>query len=413
MPSRFPAAKGIVASLVAIPLAVVSGAHALSSASVRNAPELAVTVWPANGIALEKLAYRLFVQDVRGTMSASAGGEGEGSASSDEIDKQISVGKEDLQRFASAASAAARDALRYEPLSSKAHTVLALAEEDAARQRRIIELASSLNRRELSLQGLVLQSKIDAQDYPGTMETLDQILRVNPQRRAEFYPYLTAALGEERTIPAFRKLLADPLPWRDSFLLHALRDPAATRNLAVIRQSIAVDNVDFDRGLIAALVRNGEIATAEALYRKLAPSTAGAARSNWSTDYPPFDWTFAAQSGLRAQLGKGSAELEFTIDPGNGGPFASRLLALPEAPLAITVEHAVTPAGSARDLKLLLVCYGQASPFFEASFADNGGVFAIGEKPGCTYVNLVISGRAWTGGKEVDGVIKRVILAPR
>ncbi len=402
-----------MASLVAIPLAVVSGAHALSSASVTNAPELAVSIWPANGIALEKLAYRLFVQDARGTMSTSGRGEREDSSSVNEIDKQSAVDKKDLQRFAYASSPAAREALRYEPLSSRAHTVLALAEEDRAKQRRVIELASSLNRRELALQGLVLLSKIDAQDYQGTMETLDQILRVNPQRRAEFYPYLTAALGQEATIPAFRKLLAAPLPWRDSFLMHALRDPAVTRNLSVIRQSLAVDNVDFDRGLITTLVRNGEVGAAEALYRKLAPSANGAARSNWATDYPPFDWTFADQSGLRAQLGKGSSELEFAIDPGNGGPLASRLLALPDAPFAITVQHGITPTASAEDLKLLLACYGQATPFFEASFIDNGGVFKIGERPRCAYVNLVVSGRAWTGGAEVEGIIKSVKVTPR
>ncbi|AUX69641.1 hypothetical protein CHX26_09165 [Porphyrobacter sp. HT-58-2] len=404
--------KGIVASAVAIPLAVVAGAHALSSASVRNAPELAVAIWPANGAALEKLAYRSFVEDVRSTLNTPGGQEGADDLSGDELNKQISVGQGDLQRFASDAASAAREALRYEPLSSKAHAVLALSEPDPSRQRRIIELASSLNRRELALQGLVLQSKIDAQDYAGTMETLDQILRVYPQRRAEFYPYLTAALSEEATIPAFRKLLADPLPWRDSFLMHALRDPAATRNLGVIRQSIALDNAEFDRALIATLVRNGELGAAATLYGKFASARGRTARSGWAADFPPFDWAFADEPGLRAQLAKGGDTLEFTIDSGNGGALASRLLALPDAPFTIVVKHEVGPNSSVKDLKLLLACPGQASPFFEASFADSNGTFVVSQRPRCTYVNLVLSGRAWTDGDALEGTITSVTVKP-
>ena len=58
---------GLVAS-VAIGLAAVSGAHALSSASLRNDPEVAASIWQANGRAKEKIAYLTFVKQVRAAL---------------------------------------------------------------------------------------------------------------------------------------------------------------------------------------------------------------------------------------------------------------------------------------------------------------------------------------------------------
>lgn len=413
MRRRIDIAKNVLGIGIALAIAVLSGAHALSSASVRNSPELAVTIWPANGLALERVAYRAFVKQIRETMGGGGLGEAQKPMSAPDDDEELAVGRDSLRRFAVAAFPSAANALAYEPLLPRAHTILALSEDDRARQGRIIALTSQLNRRELSLQALVLQSRAAAGDYAGTIDTLDQILRVHPQRRAEFFPVLTDALRRRSTVPKFRDLLARPLPWRDSFLMHAVNDPIAARNLAAIRQNATFDNPNFDRGLIASLARAGDLDTSARIYRLASSQTPTTASLSWSSDYPPFDWTFANKTGLRAQRSKDSRSLEFTIDPGDGGVLASRLIALPDRPLSLLVRHQLDPDASADNLKLTLTCSGKKEPFFEGSFAEGRERFDIPEQPDCEYIVLAFSGRAWTGSSPLNGSLAHVLVTAR
>lgn len=405
--------KAAFAGAVGVTLAVLSGAHAFSSASLKRAPDLALSVWPANGLAAERIAFNSFVADVR-QAAAGPGAPKRGTASkgSDSRDA-INLANVDLQRIASAQSGLAIEALRHEPLASRAHVLLALSEKDASRRRQIVELASRLNRRELSLQSLVLQMKADAGDYPGTIATLDQILRVNPERQAEFFPALTTALRQSVTLPEFRSLLAEPIPWRDAFILSAVNDPAAARNLATIRLSVDFDNSEFDKLLIASLARAGDFQTAAALYRKFRGRSGAQAVLDWSSDYPPFDWSLTNERGLQAQQGRDGRELEIAIDPGNGGVLASRLVELPDGPFTITVRHLLSSPALAKDLKMSLSCFGEAQPFFEGTFADRKGRFDIIDTPACDYVLLSLSGRSWTGAEPLNGSITDVLIATR
>lgn len=402
----------VVGTGVAIALAVLSSANALSSASIRSSPELSVAVWPANGLSLERVAYRLFVENVRGTLNGAEASK-ERSEANPDVAKQIRLSGLQLQQSAANYEATAKSALRYEPLLPQAHAILILSERDPRRKGRIIALASQLNRRELSLQGLVLQNRIDVGDYPGAINTLDQILRVHPERKAEFFPVLTDALKQSGTNEAFREMLTKPLPWRESFLLYAVRDPKAAANLAVIRKKVSFGSSEFDRSLVANLARNGDIEAAAEIYRLLAKDGSRDSGGQWMSAYPPFDWTFADKTGLRAQLGRDNRYLGFAIDPGNGGTLASRLIALPTSPLTITIYHVLEQGSSAKDLKLTLACYGQKAPFFEASFGENNGRFDVGRAPACKYALLAITGRAWTGSTPLNGTISDVQISPR
>lgn len=413
MRSRIHLVKNGLAAGIAVGLAVLSGAHALSSASVRTSPEFSVAVWPSNGLALERLAYRAFAEDIRKALGFGEAGGAQPSGPEPDRTDEMAVDSDQLRRSAGAAFPAAARALSYDPLLPKVHAIFALSESDPVRRERIVALASQLNRRDLSLQGLVLQSKVDAGDYPGAIETLDQILRVHPQRQAEFFPALTEGLRNKVTTPAYRDLLAKPLPWRDSFLMHAVGDAVAARNLAIIRQTVDFDNPDFDRKLIANLVRNGDLQLAARIYRQLGNSTSLTAESAWSSVYPPFEWTFADKAGLRAQLSNDGSKLEFTIDPGTGGVLASRLMASPDAPFTISVRYQLANPSLGKDLKLSLTCLGQAEPFLESAISDKKGRFDVLRDPGCGYIDLKLMGRSWTGGEPLNGSITEVVIAAR
>jgi len=58
-------ARALLACLIALPLAALSGAQALSSAALKASPQRALTVFPWNGLASEKAAYRTMSAGVR------------------------------------------------------------------------------------------------------------------------------------------------------------------------------------------------------------------------------------------------------------------------------------------------------------------------------------------------------------
>ncbi|NCP25175.1 MAG: hypothetical protein GW854_13670 [Erythrobacter sp.] len=401
-----------LASLLAVPLAAVSGAHALSSASVRNAPDLAIALFPLNGLAKEKIAYQMVAGNVR--LPGGASGSDEGPAVSGEANQtqRYEVGAAELARFATEASEAARDALRLEPLSPRAHTILALSLNDPERRRTMVALSSRLNRRDLPLQGLVLEQKLASNDYEGSMETLDQILRVHPERQAEFFPLLVAALAQDATVPSFTELLSKPLPWRDAFLLSAVKTQTVQANLAAVRARIDIDNTAFDKHLIAGLANSGNIEDAERIYRRVSGS-APTGSSPWASDYPPFDWELANRAGFRAQRSLGEEELEIDVAPGNGGVIASRLIMAVQQPFFLRLSHNIESASQREDVKVSLRCWGQTAAFFERSLTDADSLFRVSDTPPCPYFVLSLSARSWTGAQPIAGAIRSVTLSTR
>lgn len=394
-----------LAGAVGLPLAVISGAHALSSASLRRSPELALSVFPANGLAAEKIAYRAFVKSVKDSYAGLSQETEPARDTRADINDELEDGPSDLQAFAGRAAKPARDALTLEPLLPKAYALVALAQEDPIKRRKVISLASRLNRRELSLQGLVLQQKANDGDYSGAINTLDEILRVHPERGLEFFPLLVDALLQKEARLAFSRLLGTDLPWRDAFLGFAVSDQRTLDNLAAIRKVISLDNIAFDQRLIAGLVAQGKIEAAADIYSLAAPSKQQQGEVSWQSDYPPFDWKLTDTAGFRAEANKSLSGLEFSIEPGNGGILASKLIPAPEVPFEIRIAHDIDPLAQTKDLKLKISCSGQAAAFFEEPFAVGESIFKVGTRPNCRYLTIDIVGRAWTGSNAINGRI--------
>lgn len=393
----------LISGLLAVPLAVLSGAHALSSASLRSTPELSQLVFPGNGLASEKLAYRDFADSVKKSLTGPHNQNDDANSAAPDAALQPGISVANLQSFASAVAPLAQKALQLEPLLPKAHVLLALSETDPQRRREIIALASKLNRRELALQGVVLQQNIDDGDYAATIDTLDQILRVHPERTAQFFPFLTNALAQRETMEAFTALLRRPLPWRDAFLEFAVNEPNALDNLAVIRQDISPGNLVFDQRLIAGLVGQGKIESANRVFKVAAPAKASQPIEFWRSEYVPFEWQLADRAGFRAQTNKARDKLEFSIDPGNGGTLASRLIPAPSAPFVLRLDHQIEPATQIKDMKIQLTCWGQTQPFDEQQLSGSVSILTVNKRPGCAYLEVAIVGRAWTGASTLTG----------
>lgn len=413
MHSGLSRAKMWFAVPLALVLAITSGAHALSSTSARLAPDLASTMFPGNGDALERLAYGSFIGKARNAMASRDTGAGRDEAALADINKQPDIDQAELQVYAADAAQSARAALRYEPLLPRAHAILALSEADRGKKGRIINLASRLNRRDVVLQGVVLQSEIDDQDSLGTIATLDQILRVRPERGDQFYPLLTEALTQEVTVPQFVELLAKPVPWGESFLNFAVRNPAALQNLASVRKATRIDNSDFDRRLIANLAAAEDMNLARDIYELITDRASGETRAQWASDYPPFDWSFADEARFRAQESASGDQLDFAVEPGHGGVLASRVVRVPQSRFVVSIPNTLEPAASRKDVKLVLTCWGSEQPFFEAPFRSGEGIFEVGSSPGCAHVQIAITARSWTGSSSVSGSLEQARVEAR
>jgi hypothetical protein len=408
MSSRPGKGRLILASLLAIPLALLSGAHALSSASLRNAPELALAVYPFNGLAKEKVAYNALVANISDAAGTTGPASRDPDPSGGESTLRSRIGEADLARLASAAADPAREAIRREPLSARAFVILSLSEQNPQQKDLIVRQASRLTRRDIALQALVLEQKGKVRDYPGVIGTLDEILRVHPQRQGEFFPLLVEALRTKATVPEFATLLARPLPWKDSFLNFALADEQALENLAAVRERMATANEDFDRKIVAKLASSGQIESAERIYRRLggaAVSGAKPARFSWQSTYPPFDWQLADQPGFRARIGDTPSVLEIDVEPGNGGVIASRLVSNPQRQFTLRLAHDIQPASQLKDMKLTIACHGQAAPFLERAFVAGETSVSVDQPPACEYLDIAITARAWTDSRALAGTL--------
>ena len=380
----------IWASLVGVVLALALGAQALSVVSTKAAPELAVSLFPANGEAREELAFKVF-----------SGG----------VEKP-----EDAPEAAQAASDLARMAIQSDPLSAKAYAILAIAQPDDAQQRQVVEAATRINRRDLSVQGLALQHHLAESDYRKTIDTLDQILRVHPKYSAEFFPVLAQALAEEATIPEFARMLDGSSPWHGKFLTYAVRQQDVLPNLAVLRQEITVDDERFDRDLIFGLARIGDVDSAEAVFRHITgakDSLSSTGVIDWAAAYPPFEWQLVNQPGFRAQPSQDGKQLEISIRPGKGGLVAGRLMSAPNAPFMIRIKHRIAPSEQVRDVRIQLTCAGQTAAFYDERLnrADNG--LLVDSLPAeCDHFILGINARAWSGRSALGGTIDSIEIAP-
>nr|WP_298898213.1 hypothetical protein [uncultured Altererythrobacter sp.] len=379
----------LVSLVIGLALALGLGAQALSSVSTRTAPETAISLFPSNGLAREQLAFANFTARV--------------------------AEPDDIQDAARSAYPVALATLYSDPLSPKAHAILALAADDRAARGEILNAAAKLNRRDLSLQGLLLQDHVAADDYARTIETLDQILRVHPERAQEFFPVLVEALSNSETIPLFAELLDNSSPWHVRFLAFALRQRDVLPNLARLRLRIDVENDAIDRSLIASLAGSEDVELASALYQSITRidmSTANQAKLDWRSDFPPFDWRLVDEPGFRAQQSQDGDAIELSVRPGKGGVIAARLLNAPNGPFRINIEHRIAPAQQLRDVRLQLVCTNVAEPVFDERFSRQGDGFRIESLPNdCAYLVLAINARAWSGRSALNGTIQSIRIS--
>lgn len=379
-------AKLVLATLGGLALAVLATLQAGSSVLIPKDPQLAAQLLPINGLALEQAATRRFMAGVET--------------------------EEDIVPAAKAVVPMAKRAFAHDPLSPKSLALMAFAEDDPAAKQQLLAGATRLNRRDLLLQGLVLDGQVAAKNYGAALQTLDYILRVHPEQTSSFFPILTEALKDDAAASELGGLLDNTSPWHANFLNFASGKRDALPNLAKLR--LARDGVsrDVDQRLVSGLVAGGKIDLAHDVYVK-AVGQAGAAdtgaRLGWGADFPPFDWRLADDAGFRAQPAIGDLTLEIFVRSGKGGVLAERLVKAPAAGSIIKLSHTITPAAQVKDVRLQAGCPGDEEPVLDRPLRIQPMRITLPDlSDRCEFVKLQIYGRSWSGRANIRGDINQL-----
>lgn len=378
-----------VIAMVCGVLAILAGLQAASSVLAKPNPELAARLMPIGNEALQRsISYRL-----RAGVTT----------------------EEQLAQAVAAAEPLAKKAFGRAPLGPEGHAVLIMNTQDPAKKAEMLRLASQINGRDRLLQGVRLEQEVADNDFDSAMATLDQMLRVNPEQRQLLFPILNDALKRREAVPAFARVLDGSSAWHDNFLMSAARLGIAPDNLAVLRGQLNRRLPEFDRLLVAALVREGDLDTANAIYQSVngkSTNVAGLGPLGWSVDLAPFDWRLGEEAGMRAQPIEDGDKLEIFVRGGKGGIVAERLVKPSTTRFNIVVKHQITPADQLRDVRLQLRCRGASDPFLDERFSAGTNVFRVDSLPaGCDYMMLGINARAWSGRSPLRGTIDSITIA--
>lgn len=369
--------------VIGVALAVFLAAQSAGIALTRKAPAFALTLFPLNALAREELASQaLFASE--GIVTSESG-------------------TQKARKWAI-------QAYREEPLTPEAHAVLALTEPDERIRSEIVSLASQMNRRNAKLQAVILQEQVAAQDYPGSVATLDRILRVRPSRYQELFPTLLAVFIRDGAADEFAQILDGTSLWHRAFFQYAVTQPPALLNLLEVRKQVSFENAGLDEALIKNLVAEGELDAAFDFYEKLRSNKrpdAGSGKLAWDSTYSPFEWKYVDQAGFRAQPSLDSDQLEISLRPGKGGVVARRLVKAPETPFVLVVEHSITAEQILKDINVGLWCVGSGFSVLDRNLADQSDGFEISSLPeSCSFVEMMIKARAWSGRSSLNAEIE-------
>lgn len=397
-------------TLVALPcglLAIALFAQALTGILAKPSPALASSIFPGNGMALEEEAYAQF--------AASA------------------TDPEDLTPPARDAQDDARAALAAGPLAPRAYTIMALAADNPQRRDQILSLASTLNRRDLALQALVLEQHLAAGNYRAMLVTLDQMQRVDVRMRQTFFPLMVDALKQPGAEQEFIEILDLSAPWHELFLLFALDDAEARTALASMRSDLLIENPEFDRRLIGRLAAQGELELAAQVYDRLKPADAGQSASNiaavtgsgqisWAADYPPFDWTLIDESNLRSQPSRDANSLEIFVRSGFGGTVAQRIVAAPPQnsqsgsrqgfviATALNAETVRRPGA----VQIVVTCAANGASVIAAPLENGANRVTIDTLPaGCGPIRLAVNARSRRGEPTLRAELEALTISAR
>lgn len=311
----------------------------------------------------------------------------------------------------------AKVALRCAPLMPRSRAILAMAAAEGPARAQILLKAEQMNRREILLQGLVLQEHLANRDVGATTATLDRILRVHPAHEADFFPILVNALADFDGVDELAEVLDGSAPWHQRFLDHAVNQPNALLGLAALYPKIENTTERFDIILVGSLARAGSLDEAWSVYRRAHSSRREQpidhTARRWNQQMPPFDWRYADSTGIRVQPSISLMDLQISILPGYGGILAQRTFHSNGKSLSLQVSHNIAPSSQLRNFRVSAECAQNGDLLINETLEARTINWNLPSRAKeCRFIVLKITGRVFSFESPAHGEISVFDIKP-
>lgn len=201
---------------------------------------------------------------------------------------------------AKAATAAAKDALRSNPLDSAALRLLMDATASSAGKLELAQLAGRVSKRDGRIRLVLFEHAARHNRPKQVLQNLDAILRVTPESQAQVFPMLGGVLPSEDFRAHLSPYLVKRSPWMLDFVLFAANDGKSAGHIAdvVIRSGKSVDRRDaayIVPHLISRTIEAGEYSKVRPLVSMMTKSPdVLLAAGRWSNDSTDAKYGLAA-----------------------------------------------------------------------------------------------------------------------
>jgi len=306
--------------IIGLAIALTSGLTTMGAIAKYKAPELAITLSPINGFAIESVVSKSIKTSI---------GEN-GGKFPDNMDSRIA-------EFA-------RHAFIAEPITPSAIAVIALHQAPPNKQR-LMNKALALSRRQPLVTAWMIADSGARSDLTGLLHNYDTILRTSTSAASVIIPLIVDTLVNDKFVTPLASVLNKQPPWAYQFWEAVDSNPEAIGNAARLRKMLykpnESDHIFRDAKLIRALVRNQQFETAESLYHLLVgKKDAGFLINNGSfetePEYFPIDWQLFSTGGYGAVVTDGM--LKISAIPNSGGLLARQLIKLPAQVIRVEIK---------------------------------------------------------------------------
>lgn len=373
--------------IIGFAIALTSGLTAMGAIAKRKAPELAITIMPANGFALGEMASNLIKTSVTENLG--------------QFPDRVNPETIDFARMAFIA----------EPVAPEAIAILALGATDHPKEKLMSE-AFLLSRRQSLVTAWMIADSGAREDMPALLNYYDTMLRTNASVAPAIISMMAETLANDSFVSPFASLLEKQPPWAYQFWGAVTGKPGSIGNAARLREILykpnESDGIYRDQNLIRALVNNKQFETAEALYHLLVgQKEAGALLKNGFFEaerpYPPIDWQLFSTGEYGALVTDG--KLKLSAIRNSGGRFARRLINLPSRILTMEISSSTSMVDSAQ-IFITLSCAEKTNDAPRTiKFLLKGKIETLkldNSQSGCRYYWLDVNGRTLENSDGFD-----------
>ncbi|MEP3422616.1 MAG: hypothetical protein ABJN35_12830 [Erythrobacter sp.] len=319
-----------------------------STVTQRQAPELAVALFPINADARARVAEADFTRGANARI------------------ENLGSGTPELER----AAAMARRSLESLPLNPRALRILALADPESAITLPLLEASHRQSRRDTLTQAYLIEFAAKRGEIGQAMEHYDAVLR----RRSAYRDSAGRNLAVALTLPGVLEEVAEQLPegpsWESLLYFYALRTPESHDSFLDLHRVIGAGDTipsDISAQFAAALINAGRFDDAVEIAGIAAPTplvrvnelresefeTASPSTTDLDATWPG-QWIIPDEAEAFLQPIQGGGAL-ITLPSGADGVVAYRLIALEQGQYRASLSIDPAPSGAA-PISVRLVC---------------------------------------------------------